>query len=253
MDPHAERVERMFSSIAGRYDRLNRILSLGLDGSWRRAAARRAELGPGGRALDACGGTGELALELLGRFPGSEVAVLDFSGAMLGLAGRKGAAAGEGFQRVLGDALRCPFGGGVFDAVGCAFGLRNLSDLEAGLGEFHRVLRPGGRLCILEFTAEEGSAAGRLARWYVRRVVPVVGGMLAGAPEAYGYLARSVAGFASRRELEAHLARAGFEEVESRLLSFGACALVTAVRPAEGEGFSPRRTGSRRDPGRGRE
>lgn len=230
IDDHARRVRQMFSAIAGRYDFLNRILSLGLDRRWRRAAVRSLTPGDDALILDVCAGTGELAEAFLQRSPRARVVVLDFSEPMLRIALRHGRPRADHFSPLLADALALPFLDRTFDALGCAFGVRNLSSLDRGFREFHRVLRPGAPLCILEFTREMEGSLGRALRWYVRRMVPFLGGVLSGNPSAYRYLSRSIAAFLRNEEVARSLARSGFECIRHRPLSFGACSLITAVR-----------------------
>jgi demethylmenaquinone methyltransferase/2-methoxy-6-polyprenyl-1,4-benzoquinol methylase len=230
MDQHAERVRRMFSSIAGRYDLLNRVLSLGLDIRWRRRAVRSLSLGEGCLFLDVCGGTGDLAAALTRTCPDAEAIVCDFAEPMLRIGQRKFKASPFGFHLVLGDALELPFPDGRFDALGCAFGVRNLSNLEAAFREFHRVLRPGGTLCILEFTAAEAGLLRRWVRWYIDRVVPFVGQVMSDRRDAYNYLSRSAMRFLSSGELAERMEECGFDVVECRPLTFGACSLLTGTR-----------------------
>ena len=181
-----EQVNRMFDRIAGRYDLLNSLMTAGLHHRWRSRAADLAELAPGAAALDVCCGTGDLALELAGRIsPGGWVIGCDFSEPMLDLAREKAARSGAGSVRFeWADALRLPYDDDRFDAVTVGFGLRNLSDLDAGLREMHRVLRPGGRLVILEITQPTRPPLSTFYRLWFDRAVPVLGA-LAADPDAY--------------------------------------------------------------------
>ena len=194
--PAAE-VRAMFDRIAPRYDLLNRAMTAGLDGRWRRAAAAAADLAAGDRALDCCTGTGDLALELAPRVTRlGRVVGLDFAEEMLGRARAKAEARGLPVEFVQGDALALPFDDGSFDAATVAFGVRNVSDLDGGLAEMARVVRPGGRVVILEITTPR-----RLRRFYevwFDRVVPRLGRVLGRDGAAYSYLPASVRRFPER-------------------------------------------------------
>lgn len=226
-----DQVRTIFSEIAPRYDLLNHLLSAGIDRRWRRQAV--AELGweerPGGRYLDACAGTFDLSVALARR-PGFEgrVTASDFALPML----TEGAAKLEGLpvDAVCGDSLRLPFADGAFDGAMVAFGIRNLADLETGLGEFHRVLRPGGRLVILEFTLPPNRAVRAAYLLYFTRILPLIGRVVSGHPWAYRYLPASVREFPGPAELAGLLRRVGFPEARYRLLSWGIAALHVATR-----------------------
>jgi len=149
---------------------------------------------------------------------------------MLRIACGRGGRWGERFSVLLGDALALPLPDESCDALGCAFGVRNLTDVRTGFREFHRVLRPGGALAILEFTPRSGGLPGRAVAWYVKRAVPAVGRLISSRPEAYRYLAGSVASFHGPGELAQIIRGAGFRRISQRPLSFGACTLFTAYR-----------------------
>ena len=213
----------MFDRIAPVYDGMNRVMTAGLDLRWRRLAAE-AVVRPGDEVLDAACGTGDFALAGL-RAGAASVTGLDFSERMLERARRKSAAVGW----VQGDVLALPFGENSFDAVTIGFGVRNLADdLEPGLRELHRVLRPGGRLAILEITRPRGTLRPFFTLWF-DRVVPVVGRLVPGG-EAYGYLPASVRRFPPAEELAALLADVGFGSVRFRLLAGSIVALHTGAR-----------------------
>ncbi len=221
--PAAE-VRDMFDRIAPRYDRLNRAMTAGLDGRWRQAAAAAADLAAGGRALDCCTGTGDLALALADRVtPSGEVVGLDFAEEMLVRAREKAAARGAQVEFVAGDALALPFADDRFDAATVAFGIRNVSDLDAGLREMARVVRPGGRVVILEITTPR-----RLRAFYeiwFDRIVPRLGRLLGRDAAAYSYLPASVRRFPEPPELAARMAAAGLTDVRWRPLAGGIVAL----------------------------
>lgn len=220
----AGEVRAMFDRIAPRYDRLNRAMTVGLDGRWRRAAAAAADLAAGDRALDCCTGTGDLAFELASRVTASgEVVGLDFAEEMLVRARVKAAERGARVEFRQGDALALPFEDDHFDAATVAFGIRNVSDLDAGIAEMARVVRPGGRVVILEITTPA-----RLRRFYdlwFGRVVPKLGALLGRDSAAYSYLPASVRRFPEPPELAARMAAAGLTDVRWRGLAGGIIAL----------------------------
>ncbi len=218
----------MFNEIAGRYDLLNRVLSLGLDRRWRQEAVQLALAKQPLDILDVATGTGDVAFELRRQSPDASITGLDFSEAMLQLADAKAARHGGRFTFVQGDAQQLPFEDGSFDAVTIAYGLRNLAQPETGLAEFQRVLRPGGRLVVLEFPPPPGGAWGALVRLYFRRVLPLIGGLVSGSRVAYTYLPVSVEGFMAPRVLTESLLQAGFNTVRCRLQSFGLSAVHVA-------------------------
>ena len=212
-------VERMFDRIAGPYDLMNRLMTAGLDRRWRSIAARETGVGRGASVLDACCGTGDLALAA--QQAGGKVSGVDFSERMLERARRK---SGE-VEWVQGDALALPFPDGAYDAATVGFGVRNLDDLELGLGELRRVLRPGGRLAILEITQPRGVLAPFYRLWF-DRLVPLLGRVLPGG-SAYTYLPASVRRFPGPEDLGALLREAGFEDVRWRLYAGGIVAMHT--------------------------
>ncbi|HEU4905269.1 MAG TPA: bifunctional demethylmenaquinone methyltransferase/2-methoxy-6-polyprenyl-1,4-benzoquinol methylase UbiE [Solirubrobacterales bacterium] len=226
----AGQVNRMFDRIAGRYDLLNSVMTAGLHHRWRQRAADRAALSPGDAALDVCCGTGDLALELGRRvLPGGHVVGSDFSEPMLDLAREKAGerdAAGVRFEWA--DALSLPYDSGRFDAVTVGFGVRNLSDLDRGLAEMRRVLRPGGRLVILEITQPARPPLSTFYSLWFDRAVPVLG-RLAGDPEAYSYLPESVRSFPSPRGLAGKMDAAGLEGIRWTVLAGGIIAIHSGV------------------------
>ena len=209
-------VRRMFDRIAPVYDAMNRLMTAGLDQRWRRIAADSA-VRPGDRVLDVCCGTGDLALAA--HALGGRVTGVDFSERMLDRAVRK---SGE-IEWKRGDALRLPFGDESFDAVTVGFGVRNLEDLDRGLVELRRVLRPRGRLAVLEITQPRGPLALFYRLWF-DVLVPLVGKVLPGG-SAYTYLPASVRRFPAPDELAGLMRRAGFDPVAYRLFAGGIVAL----------------------------
>lgn len=222
----AAHVRRMFSSIAPRYDLLNHLLSLNIDRLWRRRAVDRLdwERNPGGRYLDNCAGTLDLAVELATRagFAGNVVGS-DFTFEML----RGGDAKIEGLQvaPVCADALALPYPAESFDGATVGFGVRNLAHLDAGLREMARVLRPGARMVILEFTTPHWQPFRGLYFFYFLRVLPLVGKLVSNHGSAYTYLPESVLRFPEPGELARRMEASGFERVGWKRLSGGIVAL----------------------------
>jgi demethylmenaquinone methyltransferase/2-methoxy-6-polyprenyl-1,4-benzoquinol methylase len=214
----AEGVRAMFDRIAPVYDAMNRTMTLGLDQRWRRATVA-AVVAPGNRVLDACCGTGDLALAA--ERAGGRVTGLDFSERMLDRARRKSTAV----EWVRGDALSLPFEDGAFEAATVGFGVRNLDDLERGLAELRRVLRSGGRLGVLEITRPRGLLAPFYRLWF-DGLVPLLGKLLPGG-SAYTYLPASVRRFPGPEELAELLRAVGFSDVDYRLFAGGIVALHT--------------------------
>jgi len=216
----AEGVRTMFDRIAPVYDPMNHLMTAGLDRRWRRVTAE-AVVSPGDRVLDVCCGTGDLAVACARA--GGRVTGLDFSERMLERARAKSGAV----EWVRGDALALPFEDRSFDAATVGFGVRNLEGLERGLAELRRVLRPGGRLGVLEITRPRGALAPFYRLWF-ERGVPVVGRVVSGS-SAYTYLPASVRRFPGPEELAGLLREAGFGEVRYRLFARGIVALHVGV------------------------
>jgi demethylmenaquinone methyltransferase / 2-methoxy-6-polyprenyl-1,4-benzoquinol methylase len=212
-------VEAMFDRISPVYDPMNRLMTAGLDRRWRRLAAR-AVVTPGDRVLDACCGTGDLALEA--ERAGGRVTGLDFSERMLERARRKSA----GVEWVRGDLLALPFADESFDVATVGFGIRNVADLDAGLRELARVLRPAGRLGCLEITRPRGALRPFFSLWF-DGLVPLAGKLLPGGA-AYAYLPASVRRFPGPEDLAEALRGAGFGQIGWRLLGGGIVALHAA-------------------------
>lgn len=214
----------MFDRIAPRYDLMNRLMSGGLDGRWRRLAAAAADISLGSRALDVCAGTGDLTFELADRAgPTGTVVGVDFAEAMLERARAKAARRGVPVTFRTADALALPFADDSFDAATVAFGARNLADLDAGLREMTRVVRPGGRVVVLEITTPRRLRA--LHGLWFDRAVPRLGALIGGDRAAYGYLPASAKRFPGPEELAERLTAAGAREVAWRTFMGGIVAL----------------------------
>ena len=228
---HAARIQAMFGSIASRYDLLNRALSLGVDVTWRREAVREATRGAPHDVLDVATGTADLAIGLKRAAPGARVTGVDFSEPMLAIGRAKAARSGVDVVLERGDGMALAYPHGCFDVVTIAYGLRNFSDIDAGLREFHRVLRPGGRLVVLEFPPPRRGPIGRLFRTYFLHVLPRIGGVLSRDAEAYSYLPQSVLAFPNPQDLARRMQDAGFRAVRFKLQTFGISALHVALKP----------------------
>jgi demethylmenaquinone methyltransferase/2-methoxy-6-polyprenyl-1,4-benzoquinol methylase len=218
----------MFAHIAGRYDLLNSLLSVGFDRRWRRFAARVARVAPGSRILDLCTGTGELAFAVSDASGGGRVVGCDFVPEMLAIARSKAArrrCAGR-FQPAVADAMELPFPDGTFDAVTVAFGIRNVADVQRGVSEMARVARPGGKVVILEFARPRSRIFRALYYLYFTRVLPRVGNAVSGSPErAYCYLPASVLEFPDAEELAALMRECGLRNVQYWTLTMGIVAV----------------------------
>jgi demethylmenaquinone methyltransferase / 2-methoxy-6-polyprenyl-1,4-benzoquinol methylase len=221
-------VRAMFDRIAGPYDLMNSVMTAGLHHRWRERAADLARVGPGSRALDVATGTGDLAIELASR--GASVVGSDFSNGMLDVARRKaGGRADITWEQ--GNALALPYEDATFDAATVGFGARNFSDLQQGLSEMARVVRPGGRVVVLEITTPQKPPLSTFFSLWFDRIVPLLG-KLAAEPEAYTYLPSSVKRFPRPEALGAQLAAAGLADVRWILTAGGIIALHSGTRAA---------------------
>lgn len=222
-------VRQMFAAIAPSYDLLNHLLSLNADRRWRRLAVDQLgwQRAPGGRYLDLCSGTMDLAAELGGRkgFTGKVVAA-DFVPEML----RLGRGKAQGLEPLAADALELPFGDATFDGATVGFGVRNFSDLDAGLREAARILKPGARLVVLECSKPPFAPFRALYYFYFRHVLPLVGRLISRHANAYTYLPESVLAFPGAEELKGRMEAGGFSEVAFRRLFFGIVAIHVGKR-----------------------
>lgn len=229
----SRQIQNMFSAIAPRYDFLNRLLSVGRDRYWRKSAIDLLAPRPGEHILDVATGTGDMALEIASRgLQDVRVAGIDFSRRMLELGRNK--IRRQGRERMvslqLGSGENLPFADGSFDGAVCAFGIRNYADVKLGLREMFRVLKPGGRAVILEFSMPSNPVLRRMYNWYFDLVLPRVGNLVSGHEDAYSYLPESVAGFPDQSEFVCWMEEAGFQKASYRNLSFGIVALHCGYR-----------------------
>jgi len=226
----AGQVNRMFDRVAGRYDALNSLMTAGLHHRWRERAGAQTQLQPGDSALDVCCGTGDLALELSRLVaPDGLVVGCDFSEPMLDLAREKAAERGDGVRFEWADALELPYDGERFDAVTNGFGVRNVADLDRGLREMARVLKPGGRAVVLEFTKPKRPPFSYFYSLWFDRIVPALGSF-SDDPDAYAYLPESVRSFPDPRGLAERMDRAGFESIRWTVLAGGIVVIHSGVR-----------------------
>ncbi len=229
--PRATDVRNMFDRIVGRYDLLNTLLSAGRDRAWRRALRRAvAEHNPT-VGLDLCCGTGDVALELKRGVPGLELLVAaDFSQPMCREASRKFTRGSQNTITCCADGLVLPFADRSFDFVSVAFGVRNFEDIDAGLREIARVIRPGGMLAILEFAPPRGRFLRALYKPYLSLAIPLAGRLVSGDSGAYSYLASSIQSFLTPERMTRCLLGAGFNSPQVRKLTLGITCLYTASR-----------------------
>ncbi len=230
-----EQVGRMFDNIAPRYDLLNRVLSLGIDQWWRRRAIAQLRERPPQSLLDVATGTADVALEAWRQLQPPRIVGLDIAEKMLDL-GRKKIAA-RGLQKVItlqkGDSENIPFPDNTFEAVSVAFGVRNFEDLERGLREMLRVLKPGGRVVILEFSKPRTTPFRQLYDFYFRNILPLIGRLTSKDPAAYGYLYRSVQAFPDGPAFVEVLRACGFSGARHLPLTLGICSIYVAEKPSQ--------------------
>ncbi|MBK8190677.1 MAG: bifunctional demethylmenaquinone methyltransferase/2-methoxy-6-polyprenyl-1,4-benzoquinol methylase UbiE [Vampirovibrionales bacterium] len=221
-------VQALFSRIAGHYDLMNDVMTFGLHRRWKARACRALRLEAGQRALDLCCGTGDLALEILRQTPTARVVGVDFCEEMLAIARRR--LRDAPCELMQGDAMRLPFEDDAFDGVVIAYGLRNVADAEGCLREIARVLRPGGRLAILEMSRPTPLLHG-LSRGWRFAILPILGRLIARDGEAYQYLPHSAQAFPPQHALVEMMTRVGLQDARFENLMGGVCALHVAVAP----------------------
>ena len=218
----------LFDGIAGTYDRFNHLLSLNVDKVWRRKAVQSLRCGD--KVLDVATGTADLALEIIRQEKAGDVTGIDISSGMMEIGRKKVEKKGLSGRIVLseGSALDIPFPDGSFDAVTCAYGVRNFSNPDKGLKEMYRVLRSGGQLAILEFSYPSGKVTGKMYDIFFTRLMPVVGKAISRDKKAYVYFRDSVKGFVWGEKMAARIRAAGFVDVRFRPMTFGISTLYTA-------------------------
>ncbi len=226
-----EKVQEMFNGIAPKYDLLNHLLSMGIDKSWRRKAMRELEGGRRGTVLDIACGTGDFSIEAL-RHGVERVVGADISENMLAVAREKAREKGleDRLEFRYGDSENLDFEDGTFDAVTVAFGVRNFEHLERGLAEMCRVLRPGGKVVVLEFSTPERFPMKQLYRFYFKQILPRVGGLVSGDRKAYEYLPASVFAFPQGDRFLQIMRSCGYRNVAQRRLTFGIASLYTGEK-----------------------
>jgi demethylmenaquinone methyltransferase/2-methoxy-6-polyprenyl-1,4-benzoquinol methylase len=225
------RTPGMFTSIAPRYDFLNHALSLNIDKRWRRKLVDVCDVKPGDHVLDVATGTADVALEFGHRTRAARIVGLDPSSGMLDVARTKVAVDSRAahLELIEGNALSLPFPDASFDVATIAFGLRNLPDYQKGMNEMARVLKPGGRLAVLEFLPPSG-AARLVFRSYIATVLPIIGRAISGSPEAYRYLASSIGEFVDAASVLALMRAAGLRDTTTRRLTGGVAGLHRSIK-----------------------
>ena len=229
---HAKAVRAMFSGIAGKYDLLNHLLSLNIDKRWRRFVRQKLQPildNPKALVLDVACGTGDLSIELQTN-ANAKVIGTDFCRPMLTVAAEKNDTNSLSIPYIEGDAMNLGFGDDLFDAVTIAFGLRNLSNFGDGLAELRRVLKPGGRIVVLEFSSPIVPGFRQLFNFYFTRVLPRIGGAVSGSRGAYEYLPDSVSKFPDQKNLAALMRETGFDNVEYSNLTGGIAAIHSGTK-----------------------
>lgn len=224
-----EQVEDMFNSIAPKYDFLNRVLSLGIDKGWRKKAINRLKPIQPKFILDVATGTGDLAIAAMKLNP-TKIIGADIAQGMLDIGKQKSAAKGfeDKIEFIKADSAALPFNDQSFDAITVAFGVRNFQYLDKGLLEMHRVLKPGGRLVVLEFSKPSAFPYKQVYNFYFKYILPTLGNLLSKSSNAYTYLPESVQHFPEGEAFAAHLKNTGYKNIMVQPLTFGTCSLYTA-------------------------
>lgn len=227
-----EQVAGMFNHIAPRYDFLNHFLSLGIDRIWRKKVVRLLKQTNPATMLDVASGTGDLAIAAVKRIPKLQVEATDIAAVMLEKAQEKihKRKLSQQISVSIGDAEDLQFDENHFDAVTAAFGVRNFENVQQGLSEMHRVLKPGGKLVILEFSKPKSGLFAMLYKFYFKFVLPLIGRIFSGNNRAYTYLPESVEAFAEREEFLILLEKTGFQKCDFKVLTFGVACMYQGIK-----------------------
>ena len=224
-------VQAMFGRIAQRYDLMNRLMTFGQDISWRKEVVRRAAVNPGEKLLDLGSGTGDLAVETMTLGTGVQAIAGDFTLEMMRVGRERLRARGQCEPAWCGtDALNLPFEANLFDAAVSGFLMRNVSDIDQALSEQLRVLKPGGRLVILDTTRPQNSLLSPFIELHLHVIIPLLGRLLTGADDAYTYLPDSTENFLGAEQMAERILQAGFQQVGFRRLNFGTIAIHWAIK-----------------------
>lgn len=227
-----EQVASMFNNISGTYDFLNHFMSLGIDMIWRKMAIRELLTNKPETILDVATGTGDFAFEAIKILRPAKIIGVDISEGMLGIAGEKIRKRGmqDVFEIRLGDSEKLLFDDDTFDAVTVAFGVRNFEDLEKGLSDMLRVLKPGGKMVILEFSKPKVFPVKQAYNFYFKYITPTIGKLFSKDSSAYTYLPESVAAFPDGKDFVSLMEKVGFSDTKHRPLTFGICSIYTGVK-----------------------
>lgn len=227
-----EQVADMFNNIAKTYDFLNHFMSLGIDVIWRKKAINELKADQPRHILDVATGTGDFAFEALSILRPEKITGVDISQGMLDIAKQKIAKRGLGdqFEVKLGDSEKLPFSDSTFDAITVAYGVRNFENLEKGLADMYRVLKPGGKAVVLEFSKPKAFPVKQLYNFYFNYITPGIGKLFSKDSRAYTYLPESVAAFPDGKSFNAIMDKVGFKNTKNRPLAFGICSIYTGVK-----------------------
>lgn len=225
-----EQVRDMFDAIAPAYDFMNRAMTFGLDRLWLRSLVKAVKASRPGHIIDLATGTGDVAVALAGAIPSAGITGIDLSEGMLAKARERAAAKGMTLEFRQGDGLDTGLPDACTDAVTIAYGVRNYADIPAGLREIARILRPGGRVAILELSVPANPVTRPLYRLYTRLLIPAIGSMISGDRRAYSYLPESIAAAPQRADMTRLMEEAGLRDAKFKTLTLGVCTLYTATR-----------------------